>query len=129
MKAFTSRSALGRRVAATAVLGLAAASLTLGLAGPASADVTISDLSGTVTDSNGAPADDVHVEVYDATDGTSLDSMHTDAAGHYDFTDLEFDGNVKVEFYDHSFTYGDPVFYLDRWYGGSKYESGATPVA
>jgi hypothetical protein len=130
MKSVMSRSALGRRVAATAVLGLAATSLSLGLGGSASADTGVTDLEGTVTGLAGAPVEGVHVEVFDATTGDSLGTDHTDAAGHYQLDALEFDGSVKIAYFDeNSFSYTDPTHYLLRWYGGSRSMVNATPVA
>jgi hypothetical protein len=128
MKAFTSRSALGRRVAATAVLGLAATSLTLGLAGPASAVTTI-DLEGTVTGPDGGANVSVYVEDAATNGGDLSDSTVTDANGHYQFENLDFDGPVKIQFSDDdSFDLTTASYYLTRWYGGSKFETGATPV-
>jgi len=123
------KSSFTRRAASGAVVALAAATLSLGATSAAHADTTVTDLEGTVTGVNGAPAEDIHVEVHDAATGDFLDSMHTDAAGHYDFTSLEFNGPVKIWFEDHqTFDFTDTYYYADRWYGGSRYEAGAAPV-
>jgi hypothetical protein len=130
MQSVMSGSALRRRMAAGAVVALSAATLSLGVGGPAHADTTVTDLKGTVTGVGGAALEGIHVEVFNATTGASLETLHTDAGGHYDFTDLEFDGNVKVLFEDHNdFQYTDTNYYVDRYYGGSKFLGNATPLA
>ena len=126
MKAFTSRSALGRRVAATAVLGLAATSLSLGFAGSANAVTTV-DVQGTVTGVAGAKLEGIHVEVYDGTTGDYIETTHTDVDGHYEFTDLTA-SSVKLWFDDEDFSYSDTTQYLARWNGGSRFQTGAPAV-
>jgi hypothetical protein len=126
MKSVMSRSALGRRVAATAVLGLAATSLTLGLAGPANAVITI-DVQGTVTGVAGAKLEGIHVEVYDGTTGDYIETTHTDVDGHYEFSDLTA-SSVKLWFDDEDFSYSDTTQYLARWNGGSKFQAGASAI-
>ena len=131
MKSVMSRLALGRRVAATAAVGLVATTLSLGIAGSAGAVTTI-DLEGTVTAVGGAPLQGMAVYVEDAaTNGDNVyTSTTTDAAGHYQFTTLDFDGNVKIRFQDDTgFSFTGDTQYLTRWYGGSKHQVGATPVA
>lgn len=128
------QSVLARRVASGAAVALAAAALSLGAAGTAHADITVTDLHGTVT-GGGAPAAGIFVYVEDAaTHGDDLSrSTTTDALGHYNFDDLEFAGPVNIEFYEDTsdFTVTSSTFYLDRWYNGlsgSRFEEGAKPV-
>ncbi|MGY2876291.1 hypothetical protein ACVW00_003481 [Marmoricola sp. URHA0025 HA25] len=127
MKSVFTRSAVGRRAAAGTVLTLAAATLSLGVAGSASAISTI-DLQGTVTGVGGTPLEGIHVEVYDAATGDSVETVHSDALGHYEFDDLVA-GQYKVWVEDHNtFDYADTTYYLDRWYGGTRSIGTATPV-
>jgi hypothetical protein len=125
------KSVLARRVASGAAVTLVAAALSLGASGTAHAITTI-DLEGTITAPNGVPLEGMRVFVEDAaTQGDVLDtSVVTDAAGHYEFSSLDFDGNVLIGAYDSTpYTYLNDTQYLTRWYGGSKHVAGATPVA
>jgi hypothetical protein len=117
MKSVTPRSAFGRRVAATAVLGLAAATLSLGVAGPASA--VGEDLQGTVTGVGGVPLPDIHVTAYDST-GSGVETVTTDAAGHYALSTLST-APYKIRFADGSTTtISSALPYLTRWSDGAK---------
>ncbi len=128
MKPVMSRSAFGRRVAAIAVLGLAVTSLSLGLAGPASA--LSPDIEGTVTGVGGAPLNGVCVDAYDASNGDDLISEEcTGPDGHYAFSGLAV-SQIKLFFYDDSgFAFTGDTQYLGRWFGGSKFEPAAAPVS
>lgn len=129
MKSVMSRSALGRRVAATAVVGLAATTLGIGFAGPASAGPG-TELQGTVTGVGGAPIANVDVSAVDAATGTSIETVSTDVSGHYAFTDDLVVGQVKVEFdpspADPTLTLTSALPYQLRWSGGSRYIQGAS---
>jgi len=129
MKSVFTRSATGRRAAAGTVLALAATSLSLGLAGPASATQSL-ELQGTVTGAAGVPLAGIEVVLYDATTGDPFDGVLTDVAGHYEF-DNDFAGSVKVAFYPDSptVTANSPLPYQMRWSGGSRYQAGATVTA
>ncbi|HEX2896100.1 MAG TPA: carboxypeptidase regulatory-like domain-containing protein [Marmoricola sp.] len=130
MKSAMSRSVLGRRVVPGTVLAIAAATLSLGVAGPASAANTI-ELQGTVTGAGGAPLAGATVSVYDVNnESSSIASTTTAADGTYSFDSLTA-GQVKVEFApDNSgaspVTATSPLPYQDRWSGGSRYFKGAT---
>lgn len=115
MKSVMSRSALGRRVAAAAVVGLAATSLSLGLATSASAATV--DLEGTVTGVGGVAVEGYTVYAYNAGTGSFLESTTTDAAGKYQLSNLSTDVKVYVED-NHSFTVSSPIPYAPRWLGG-----------
>jgi hypothetical protein len=128
MKSVFTRSAVGRRAATGTVLALTAATLSLGLAGPASAANTI-ELQGTVTGVGGAALENVDVTAIDAA-GNPLETDQTDAAGHYQFDDDVVVGAVKVEFDPSGI---DPVLsltsslpYQVRYSGGSRYLAGAS---
>lgn len=128
MKSVFTRSVTGRRAAAGTVLALAATSLSLGLAGPASAANTI-ELQGTVTGAGGAALQNVDVTAVDGA-GNDLETQPTDAAGHYQFDDDVVVGAVKVEFdpspMDPTLTLTSALPYQLRWSGGSRYIQGAS---
>jgi hypothetical protein len=124
------KSVLARRAAAGAVVALTAATLSIGAVGTAHADTSVTDLQGTVTGADGGADVWVYVEDAATNGGVLSESTVTDGSGHYSFTDLEFTGPVKIEFGDESsFDLTTTSYYLERWYGGSRYESGATQVA
>ena len=117
MKSVMSRSAFGHRVAAAAIVGLAATSLSLGLTSSASA--VGEDLQGTVTGVGGVALADIDVIAYDST-GSSVESSTTDGAGHYALSALST-GAYKIRFVDNSaVTISSPLPYLTRWSGGAK---------
>ena len=130
MQSVMSRPALGRRVAATAVAGLAASALSLGFAGSAQA-LAGHDLEGTVTGVGGTPValNQICVDAYDATDGSYLDESCTAADGTYSFDGLGATANqVKLFFYDNSsFSYTGDTQYLQGWLG-SRHMGNATVV-
>jgi hypothetical protein len=117
------------------VLALAAATLSLGVAAPASAANSI-ELEGTVTGIGGAPVEDTVVYAYDATTGnvimdSSNNSVYTttDAAGHYEFDNLPT-SSVKLYFYDGAaFTFTSTLPYTSRWLGGATGMARATTIA
>jgi hypothetical protein len=126
MKSVMSSSALGRRVVPGLVVALSAATMSLGLAGPASALTTI-DLEGIVHGVGGVPVQDACVDAYDASDGSYIDEYCTAADGHYEFDSLTA-SSVKIFTYDDSsFAYTGDTQYLERWYG-SKFKANATPI-
>src|SRR4051794_24636460 len=96
MKSVSTRSTAGRRAAAGTVLALTAATLGLGLAGPASAANTI-ELQGTVTDAAGAPLGNALVSVFTAATGAPIDDIVPSRDGTSSFAALPA-GPVKVEF-------------------------------
>ncbi|HEX2896099.1 MAG TPA: hypothetical protein VHO29_18990 [Marmoricola sp.] len=130
MKSALSRSVLGRRVASAAVLGLAAATLSVGLAGSATAAGP--DVEGTVTGVGGAPLTNICVDAFDATNDRYLQESCTGADGKYSFSGLVSGmgvSSIKLDFYDNSgFDYTGDTFYLERWYGGAKYRPSAAAV-
>lgn len=127
MKSALSMSVFGRRAATGTVLALAAATLSFGVAGPASAANTI-ELQGTVTGASGAPLENVDVTAYDADTGDYLEGVVTDASGHYQFDDDVVIGSVKLNFEPNnpSLTLTSAMPYQVRWSGGSRYKAGAT---
>ena len=92
MKLVFNRSSIGRHAATGTVLALAAA--TLSLAGPASADPTITDLKGTVTGVGSAAVGGIDVRVFNAATNDLLGDQVTAPDGTYKFVDLDFDGDV-----------------------------------
>jgi hypothetical protein len=135
MKLVFKRPVTNRRAATGTVLALAAATLSLGVAGPASAANSI-ELEGTVTGIGGAPVEGLVVYAYDASTGNVvMDSndlavyTFTDAAGQYQFDNLPA-GTVKLNFYDGgAFTFTSSLPYTSRWLGGATSVSRATAVA
>lgn len=130
MKSVLSPSGFGRRVASVAILGLATTTLSLGLAGAASADPNTIELQGTVTGAGGAPLEGVDVTAVDAASGNDLETVATDSAGHYQFDDDVVVGSVKVMFDPSgiapSTTLTSSLPYQSRWSGGSRYLDGAS---
>jgi hypothetical protein len=129
MKLVFNRPATSRRAATGTVLALAAATLSLGVAGPASAANDV-ELQGHVSGVNGVPLPNIYVEVDDAVTGGFLAWVYTDASGNYSFDNLPA-GSVKVDFRPDSTTYvtttlTSPLPYQERWSGGSRYEKGAS---
>jgi hypothetical protein len=112
-----------------AVVGLAATTLGLGLAGPANA--AGHDLEGTVTGVGGAPVglDQICVDAYNAADGAYIGESCTAADGTYFFDGLGATANqVKLYYYDNSsFNFTGDTQYLSRWLG-SRYKPNATVV-
>src|SRR4051794_31899256 len=127
MKSVFTRSAVGRRAAAGTVLALAAATLSFGLAGPASAIPP--DIEGTVVGVGNAPVSDVCVDVYDASNDHFLQEVCTGVDGTYAFGGLGV-SSVKLYFYDDSsFSYTGDTQYLSRWNNNARFRPNATPIA
>jgi hypothetical protein len=109
---------------------MAAATLSLGLAGPANAAQPV-ELHGTVIDANGTPLANAYVEVDNAADvNDTIDSTVTDANGNYSFDALPA-GAVKVWFAADDptaspVTLTSPLPHQSRWSGGSRYFKGAS---
>lgn len=125
----SNRSASRRRAAAGTAVALAAATLSVGLAGPASAANTV-ELEGTVVGSAGQPVEGVRVQAVDATDANNaFYPTYTDAAGHYQLDNLPT-GSVKLIFSDDtSVSFSSPLPYTTRWSGGASSYATATSVA
>ncbi|MDJ0770864.1 MAG: carboxypeptidase regulatory-like domain-containing protein [Ilumatobacter sp.] len=79
-------------------------------------------ISGTVTDSAGAPLPDISVDASSSTGGSSYGSAVTDAAGTYTVTGLATD-DYRVSFSDFGGTY------LSEFYDDAVDAGSATPVA